>query len=161
MQPIHQTTLKKLDGAHFFFASPGPARHNSLLVDTIELFVPRYVPNAYLLHLQDQANTIAIFEREQLQQLGVANVHPSDLPDILLYQAKKQVLFCIDVLNRHGSISYGRKHFLEQLMLACPLRRIYISSCYDFHDYKQIASQIAWGTYTWLAHAPEHIIFHW
>ncbi|GHO89095.1 BsuBI/PstI family type II restriction endonuclease [Dictyobacter formicarum] len=161
MQQTHHTTLKMLNGTSFFFAPPGPARHNSLLVDTVELFAPRYTPNTYILHLQDPANTIDISERDQLQQFGLTNILSADLPDILLYQASKQVLFCIDIFTLHGFVSFQRKQSLEQAMITCPLRRIYISSCYDFYDYKQNVGQIAWGTYVWLAHAPEHTIFHW
>ncbi|GCE03778.1 BsuBI/PstI family type II restriction endonuclease [Dictyobacter aurantiacus] len=161
MQQTHNTTLKMLNGAAFFFASPGPDRHNSLLVDTIELFAPRYTPGAYILRLQDPTNTIDILERNQLQQFSLGTIPSPDLPDILLYQASKRVLFCVDVLTMHGFVSLQRKQTLEQAMISCPLRRVYISSCYDFYDYKQFADRIAWGTYVWLAHAPEHTIFRW
>ncbi|GLV57074.1 hypothetical protein KDH_39120 [Dictyobacter sp. S3.2.2.5] len=161
MQQTHHTTLKMFNGAAFFFASPGPDRHNSLLVDTIELFAPRYTPGAYILRLQDPTNTVDILEQNQLQQFGLGAIPSSDMPDILLYQANKQALFCIDVLTMHGFVSSQRKQALEQAMTNCPLRRVYISSCYDFCDYKQIVERIAWGTYVWLAHTPEHTIFLW
>ncbi|GCE25434.1 hypothetical protein KDA_09180 [Dictyobacter alpinus] len=161
MQRIHNTTLKQLDGSAFSFAPPGPERHNSLLIDTVELFSPRYAPNAYILHLQDPANTIAIHECQQLTALGIQPLSINDLPDILLYQARKQVLYCIDVCTLHGVISNRRKQILEHAMEDSPLRRIYISACYDLLDYKQSLDQIAWGSYIWLAHMPEHTIFHW
>ena len=161
MQQIHNTTLQQLDGSSFSFAPPGPDRHNSLLVDTIELFSPRYTPHAYILYLQDPANMVKIYERQQLAALGIQALTITDLPDILLYQARKQVLYCIDVFTLHGVISNQRKKAIEQTMEHCNLRRIYISACYDLLDYKQCVEQIVWGSYIWLAHKPEHTIFHW
>lgn len=155
------TALCYLDGSHFSFAAPGPCRHNSLMVDTIELFGPRYTPNARILWLHDPANGITIHEQEHLFQLGIHPTEKLALPDILLYQKKNHALFCIEILTSHGTISQERKLLLDELMKDCHMRRVHITACYDIEDYKQCVNQIAWGTYVWLAHKPEHTIFHW
>ena len=70
---------------------------NSLLVDTIELFGPRYTPNAFILHLNDRANVISIHEQELLHQLGIYVPFEYFFSDIILYQEKKQAIFFLEV----------------------------------------------------------------
>ncbi|GCF07892.1 BsuBI/PstI family type II restriction endonuclease [Dictyobacter arantiisoli] len=153
--------LKHNNGQYFNFALPGPYRHNSLLVDTIELFGPRYTPQASILHLQDNANMVSIHEAEQLQQFGMHSSIKHVLPDIILYQEKKQALFFIEVITKRGMVTPARKYELEECFSACSIRKIYITACYELQDYKHIIGQIAWGSYLWFAHTPDHIIFQW
>lgn len=155
------TALRYVSGDLFTFASPGPQRHNSLLVDTIELFSPRYTPQAYVLHINDRANAISIHEQKELYQLGISSPFESFCSDIILYQEKKQALFFIEISTSHGIVSHQRKHEIEELLATCSMRRVYVTACYNFDDYKQFIGRIAWGSYIWCAQIPDHIIFHW
>jgi hypothetical protein len=155
------TVLRYINGMPFSFASPGPQRHNSLLVDTIELFGPRYTPNAFILHLNDRANVISIHEQELLHQLGIYVPFEYFFSDIILYQEKKQAIFFIEVSTSHGIVSHQRKREIEEFLVACQLRRVYITVCHDLNDYKQSIERVAWGSYIWCAQMPNHIIFHW
>jgi hypothetical protein len=155
------STLRYVSGSPFTFASPGPQRYNSLLVDTIELFGPRYTPQASILHFKDLANVISIHEQEKLDQLGIYAPCEYFFSDIILYQEKKQAVFFIEVITSHGIVSHQRKHKLEEFLAPSPIRRVYITACYNIDDYKQALARIAWGSYIWCAQIPDHIIFHW
>jgi BsuBI/PstI restriction endonuclease domain len=155
------TALRYISGDAFTFAAPGPQRYNSLLVDTIELFGPRYTPHAFILHFNDCANMISIHEQEQLYQLGIYASFEHFSSDIILYQEKKQAIFFIEVATSRGIITHQRKHEIEEILAACPLRRVYITACYNLYDYEQFVEHVAWGSYIWCAQIPDHIIFHW
>ena len=157
----NHTTLHLTNGDEFCFAKPGAGRKNSLLVDTVELFGPRYARGALLLRLCDPANTIMIHESVWLAEVGVPPLPRALLPDIILYQEQKQILFLIGIATMSGTISMQRKQALEQQIVKTPLRRIYVSAFFDSEDYVYGANRVAWRSYAWLAHEPDHLIVHW
>jgi hypothetical protein len=157
----NHTALRLSSGKEFCFASPEAGRKNSLLVDTIELFGPRYAREAVLLHLHDPANTIIIHENIRLTEVGIPPMPWELWPDIILYQEQKQLLFFIGISAMSGIISTERKQALERQITVTTLRRIYISAFFERDDYIGATHEIAWRSYVWLAHEPDHMIVHW
>lgn len=151
--------LRRANGKSFSYAAPGPERHNSLHVDTIELFGPRYASNALILHLWDRANAIAIHEQEWLERLK-APIPFTSMPDILLYSEEKNWLILIELLTSHGPITEERWQDLANWCEQCVAERIYLSILFDKHDYKKSVLDIAWDSRVWIAHFPDHIIHH-
>lgn len=154
-------TLRRINGDDFRFANPGSGRKNSLLVDTIELFGPRHAQGALLLRLCDPANMIMIHESVQLAEAGIPPLPRALLPDIILYQEQKQFLFLIGISTMSGTMSVPRKAALEQQIAERGLRCIYVSAFFDRQDYTSGINKIAWHSYAWLAHEPDHMIIHW
>lgn len=153
--------LRRVNDTLFSFAPPGEGRHNSLVVDTVELFGPHYSPKALILHLQDKANEVMIHETAYLEKVGIMTMPNKLLPDLILYQPEKQHLFFIAMTTSGGPFTIQRKQALEKHIIISPLRRIYVSAFFGYEDYQQVVSQIAWHSYAWLAHTPDHIIVHW
>jgi hypothetical protein len=104
---------------------------------------------------------ISIHEQEQLHQLGIYAPFTYFFSDIILYQEKKRAIFFIEVSNSHGIVSHQRKREIEEFLVTCQIRRVYITVCYDTNDYKQFIGNIAWESYIWCAQMPNHIIFQW
>lgn len=152
------TGLRLVDGTPFTFAPPGPARHNSLLVDTIELFGPRYAHHACILYLYDPANNVDIFEQDYMQHLGMPIQTGAHLPDIVLYQERSKLLFLIDMLPSHEGVS--QTHRDEMVRRFAGHRTIYTAALSDYDDYERCALTIPWGTLVWIAQIPDHTIYY-
>ena len=152
--------LRLTDGTPFNFAAPGQGRQNSLLVDTIELFGPRYAPKSYILYLQDVTNNITICEQGWLAQLGITITVPEQLPDILLYHEDTHLLFFLELVTMHGPISQQRKEALAALCQGSGIQQAYISVFFSFSDFTPQATTIAWDSCVWMAQLPDHIIYY-
>jgi type II restriction enzyme len=72
--------LKLADGKQLYLT---PGKHNELQIALIEKFGPRYAAGAVVLYLGDAANKFVVFEREQLEQLGIPITTHDKLPDII------------------------------------------------------------------------------
>ncbi len=153
-------SLRLINGDLFNFASPGPERQNSLLVDTIELFGPHYAPNSFILYLQDEPNNITICEQTWLSQFNIAITTPRQFPDILLYHEEMHLLFFLELVTMHGPISQHRRDELAALCRGAVIQQAYISVFFSFTDFKPHAATIAWDSCVWMAQLPDHIIYY-
>lgn len=159
-----ETMLRRIDQTLFTYAVPGPQRQNSLIVDTIELFAPRYSTHSFILHLKDPANNITIHEKAYLAELGIMppiGKPRTHFPDIILYRKEKHLLFFIAVTPTRGVITEQWREDLEAYCTHSSTNRVYLSSFFDRDDYRQWMPYLAWRSYAWMAHQPDHIIVHW
>ncbi len=149
--------LKLADGNQFYLT---PGKHNKLQIAVIETFGPRFSPDATILYLGDAANKFVIYEKEKLEELGVPITMHDKLPDIILFDKTKNLLYLIEAVTSHGPVSHKRLFELEKLLKNCVPKRVYISAFLDFAEYGRHKSKIAWETEIWLAEIPEHMIHY-
>lgn len=149
--------LKLADGNQVYLT---PGKHNELQIAVIETFGPRFTPDAVVLYLGDAANKFVVYEKEKLEELGVPITMHDKLPDIILYDKTKNVLFLIEAVTSHGPVSHKRLFELEKLLKNCIPKRVYISAFLDFAEYGRHKSKISWETEVWIAEVPEHMIHY-
>ncbi len=152
-----KSSLKRASGEAFSYPL---GRHNSLLVDILEVLVPLRVPNSVLIYVQDRVNRLSIFERGVLEQLGVPRIIGVQLADIVLYQPQSNKLYFIYAVNRFGPLFKRRKDETEALLGCCSVERVYVSVVYNRSDYGLYAPFIAWGSQVWMAQIPDHVVCH-
>lgn len=149
--------LKLADGNQVYLT---PGKHNALQIAVIETFGPRFVPASTVLYLGDAANKFIIYEKERLEELGVPITMHDKLPDIILHDGAKNLLYLIEAVTSHGPVSHKRLFELEKLLKGCIPKRVYISAFLDFAEYGRHKSKIAWETEVWIAEIPEHMIHY-
>jgi len=149
------TSLKLANGEPFSFPQ---GRHNSLVVDTLEMLIPYRAPNSVLLYAHDRVNNLYIYEHAYLECLGVPRVSDNYLADIVLYQPERNKLYFIYAINRFGPLFEHRKRDTEALLQHCRAERVYVSVMYNRFDYGSYAMYIAWNTQVWLSQVPDHVI---
>lgn len=135
-----------------------PGKHNQLQRDVIELFWPRFVPNAKLLYLGDTADKDLYCNSDGLQAAGVPHSIHDKLPDLVFRLADRNWLILIEAVTSHGPCSPKRRHELEELLRDCPLHRVYVSAFPTMAVFKKFLGEIAWDTEVWTAEVPEHMI---
>ena len=139
-----------------FRLTPGP--HNELQAQIIEEFSPRFASDATLLYVGDAADKLLHIDEEKLAQLGVTLTEHDKLPDVVLYDEKRNWLFLIEAVTSHGPVNPKRVEELEVSLENCVATRIYVSAFPDFKLFKRHANDIAWETEVWIAEIPEHMI---
>jgi len=146
----------KLPSGKRAFLSPG--KHNQLQVVVVEQFAPRFAPGSLLVYLGDAAQKNLHMDEELLESLNIPVTEHDKLPDVVLYDKKKNRLFLIEAVTSHGPVSPKRQYELEQMLGHSPADRIYISAFPDFREFKRHLSNIAWETEVWLSEIPDHLI---
>jgi hypothetical protein len=119
---------------------------------------PRFFPDSKLIYVGDTARKLLLIEEEDIKKLTIPITKHDKLPDVVFYDESKNILFLIEAVTSHGPITPKRQIELEEILVNCKAKKIYISAFPNFHVLKKFIDNIAWETEIWLADKPEHMI---
>ena len=77
------------------------------------------------------------------------------IPDVVLYDAKRNWLFLVEAVTSHGPMSPKRIVELEEMMAGCKAGPVYVSAFPDFAEFRKHMKAIAWDTEVWLSDTPD------
>ena len=135
-----------------------PGKHNILQAKIIEEFLPRFCPKASVVYVGDTARKLLCVDEDLLKYLKIPITEHDKLPDVVLYDETRTLLFLIEAVTAHGPLSAKRQIELEKTMSECKVDRVYVSSFPDFREFKKHIDNIAWDTEVWIADNPDHMI---
>jgi hypothetical protein len=150
MIPITLTNGKKL------IFSPG--KHNRVQIAIIQEFASRFASDSEILYVGDTAKKDLYIDADLLKALNIPITEHSKLPDIVLYDKKRNWLFLIEAITSHGPVSPKRIVELEEMLKDCKVGKVYVSAFPDFKEFKKHTGDIAWDTEVWVMDFPEHMI---
>lgn len=133
-------------------------KHNEVQAAIIEKFAPRFAKQGILVYLGDTAKKNLHVDEKTLKELGIPIARHSKLPDVVIYDAKKNWLFLIEAVTSHGPVSPKRLVELEKFLKGCKAGKIYVTAFPDFAEFKKHSNNIAWETEVWLVEVPDHMI---
>ncbi|MBA3986478.1 MAG: restriction endonuclease [Bacteroidota bacterium] len=155
-QRIHRMLPVKLANGKELLFSPG--KHNEVQIAIIEEFAPRFAPGSQLLYIGDTAKKDLYTDDKTLKKLGIPIDQHSKLPDVVLFDSKRNWLFLIEAVTSHGPVSPKRIVELEEMLKNCKVGKVYVSAFPDFKEFKKHTPEIAWETEVWVVEFPEHMI---
>ncbi len=148
--------VKVSDGTELVF-SAGP--HSELIRDIIERFGGHFAKGSTLLYAGDTGAKVAgCFEQEALAELGVEIDEHGKMPDVILYQQRKQWLFLIEAVTSHGPVDEKRYNELRELFGGADAGLVFVTAFPDRGVFNRYVSTIAWETEVWIADNPTHLI---
>lgn len=154
----HNLVPIRLPDGQQFLLSPG--KHNEVQRAIVENFAPRFAPGANLLYLGDTAKKNLFVDKAGLAKLGIPITEHDKLPDVVLYDNKRNWLFLVEAVTSHGPVSPKRIVELEDMLSACSAGLVYVSAFPDFSEFRKHMKAIAWETEVWLCDAPDHMIHY-
>jgi type II restriction enzyme len=137
-----------------------PGSHNKLQKAVVEQFASRFVEDPKLLYLGDTAKKNLIIEAEVLKSLGFPITEHDKLPDIVIYDERRNWLFLVEAVASHGPMSNKRVLELELILAGCLAGLIYVSAFPNMTEFRRHTNEIAWDTEVWIADLPEHLIHY-
>ncbi len=142
-----------------------PGKHNQLHADIVHEFCPRFIGEfGRVLYIGDTASSrneggkLLVLEAAQLEALGVPPMSHDKLPDVVVYDEKREWLFLIEAVTSHGPVSPKRWIELEKALETCKVGRVYVTAFPDTAEFRRNAADIAWETEVWIADNPDHMI---
>lgn len=137
-----------------------PGRHNELQARIVEDFGAEFAPGATLLYLGDTAKKMLYLDEPGLEALGVPVTEHEKLPDVVLYDGRREWLYLIEAATSHGRVTPKRRHELEMVLSDCPAGRVYVSAFLTIAHFRRWLRDIAWETEVWIAENPSHMIHY-
>ncbi|MEZ9174798.1 BsuBI/PstI family type II restriction endonuclease [Vibrio kanaloae] len=143
-----------------------PGAHNQLHADIVHEFCPIFVgAGCKVLYIGDTASSrgkeggkLLHLDTEYLTSIGVPPMSHEKLPDVVVYDDKRQWLFLIEAVTSHGPVSPKRWKELEDMLSECKVGRVYVTAFPDRKEFRKNAADIAWETEVWIADNPDHMI---
>ncbi len=124
----------------------------------IEQFGPHFAPGSEVLYVGDTAKKHVVSDTEALSELRIGINQHDKLPDIVLYDKKRNWLFLIEAVTSHGPVNPKRHAEIESMLEGCPAARVYVTAFLDRAAFRKYAADIAWETEVWIAQNPGHMI---
>ena len=133
-------------------------KHSQLIVDIINEFGPRFAPDAKVIYVGDTGAKDGYFKREWLAALGVEVDKHGQMPDVVLYDEKRNWLLLIESVTSHGPVDGKRHGELSKLFTKSTAGLVYVTAFPDRKTMGKYLADISWETEVWVAEAPTHMI---
>ena len=146
----------KLKDGHEIKLSAG--EHSQLIKEIVEDFGSRFVPDSQLVYVGDTGYKHGYFDTELLKCLGIVLDNHGKLPDVVLFDTKRNWLILIESVTSHGPVDSKRHAELSALFKKCTAGLVYVSAFPNKKTFLKYLPDISWETEVWIADAPTHMI---
>ncbi len=137
-----------------------PGKHNEVQRAIVEEFGRRFAHGSRLLYLGDTAKKQLFVDAKTLEGLGIPLTEHDKLPDVVLYDPKRNWLFLIEAVTSHGPMSPKRVLELEEMLKDSSVGVVHVSAFPSFREFRRHMREIAWETEVWLVDNPDHLIHY-
>lgn len=141
---------------HAFKMSPGV--HNQIQKSVIEVLLPRLCAHAQILYFGDSNKKRLVYEKDELNGLGIKVSIRGTLPDIIAYSKRKNSVYVIEAVHTSNPITDLRRAEFARMYKRCRASVTYISVFKTRKSFQKFASGIGWKTKVWLVDSPGHLI---
>ena len=151
---IHQVSIEIRDKEYFL----SPGKHNILQKNIVENFASRFARGSILIYIGDTAHKLIYLDIEYCDKLNIDITNHDKLPDVILYNSKKNWLYLIEAVTSHGPVSQKRVIEVKEMFSTSLAHLIFVSAFPDFKTFQKYASEICWETEVWISDIPDHLI---
>jgi len=138
--------------------SLSPGSHNELIKQIIEEFAPRFAPGSNLVYIGDTEKKWGYIVESILNNLGVSVDSHGKMPDVILYDQERNLLFLIESVTHHGPINGNRFLELVKLFKDCSAKLIFVTAFPNRSIMSKYLAEISWESEVWISDTPSHLI---
>lgn len=135
-----------------------PGGQNPLIKQVIEEFCPRFTPGAVLLYVGDAENKFLHLDAKALSQLGVTVAAAAKMPDVVVFDSRRNWLVLIEAVTTAGPVDGKRRKELKELIAGSTAGLVFVTAFSSRDTMRSFLSHISWETEVWIAEAPDHLI---
>lgn len=135
-----------------------PGDHSLLIKGIIEDFGPRFAPGAELLYVGDTGRKWGVYEERDFKALGLDFTKTTNMPDVVLYDKKRNWLLLIESVTSNGPM-HGQRHAeLAKLFEKSTATLVYVTAFPSRQTMRKFLTELSWETEVWCADTPDHLI---
>ena len=135
-----------------------PGGQNPLIKAIIEEFCPAFAPGGVVLYIGDTENKFIHLEKAGLANLGISLSSAAKIPDVIVYDVKRNWLLLIEAVTSAGPVDGKRRKELKELFAGCKAGLVFVTAFETRRTMQTFVSQIAWESEVWIAEDPDHMI---
>lgn len=135
-----------------------PGQHNLLIKAIIEEFAPRFTPGAKLIYAGDTGDKWGYFDKITLQALGVEIESHGKMPDVVIYDHRREWLILVESVTSHGPVNPKRHAELSILFAKSKAGLVFVTAFSTRALMARFVADISWESEVWIAEAPTHMI---
>ena len=135
-----------------------PGLHNVLQKAVIEEFLPRFGMGAEILYVGDALDKDLFIDQDALDSIGFFALKHDELPDVVAYSSRNNLLFLVEAVHSTGPMSEIRVRKLAKQLESCTATPVYVTAFLDKKTFRKWVVDIAWESEVWIADSPEHMI---
>ncbi len=135
-----------------------PGEHSELIRAIIEEFAPRFAPGSKLVYAGDTGDKWGYFDAALLAELDLHVDSHGKMPDVVLYDPKRNWLLLVESVTSHGPVDAKRHSELAKLFEGSTAGLVYVTAFPTRAVMGKYLSEIAWETEVWVADSPSHLI---
>ena len=135
-----------------------PGGQNRLIRAVLEDFCPRFTPAAHVLYVGDAEEKFSIWEREEMEAVGVRPDPHGKMPDLVVRDTDREWLIVVEAVTSHGPVDAKRRRELANIFGDATLRVLYVTAFESRAALSEFINDISWETDVWLADSPTHLI---
>ena len=135
-----------------------PGGQNTLVEMICTEFVHRFVPDATIPYVGDTAKKFRHRDEQELEKLGVHLDPYGKIPDVILYDPRRNWLFLVEAVSSQGPIDTKRREELQEMCSNSKAGLVYVTAFIDRETMKRFIVEISWKTEVWVAESPDHLI---
>lgn len=135
-----------------------PGMHNLVEKAVVQQFRDNFARDSELLYLGDTAKKGLVMDTRALEQVGFPMSDHDKLPDVVLYDRRKNWLYLIEAVTSHGPMTPKRIVELKALLKSSKAGLVFVTAFPDRAEFRKHMADIAWETEVWLMDNPEHMI---
>ncbi|MBI3986622.1 MAG: restriction endonuclease [Lentisphaerae bacterium] len=135
-----------------------PGGQNPLIKAFIEDFCTRFVPGGVVLYVGDAENKFHHFETDYLKRIGVVIDSAAKMPDVVIYDPKRQWLVIGEAVTSAGVVDGKRRRELKHLFAGFRSGLVFVTAFETRAAMGRFLSQISWETEVWIAEDPDHVV---
>jgi len=133
-------------------------KHSVLIKDIIEQFAPRFAPGARLIYVGDARSKMGYFDVKALAALGVTVDPHGKIPDVILFDGKRNWLLLVEAVTSHGPVDGKRHEELRKMFGAAQAGLVFVTAFPTRQIMARYLREIAWETEAWTRETPDHLI---
>jgi type II restriction enzyme len=137
-----------------------PGDHNELQGRIIDAFLSIFAPGSEVLYVGDTTDKYLVLDEDKLTELGLdlSKTSHTKLPDVVLFDKKRNWVFFIEAVTSHGPIGDKRMHSLEKMTSKLKAGSVFVTAFLNRKDFRKFSADIAWESEVWIAENPNHMI---
>ncbi len=133
-------------------------RKEILTESLIREFVPRFAPDSELIYARSNKAEGYNIDNELLNDLDIQLYPLVKMPDVVLYDAKRDWLLLMECATHKRLMGEDRVGELARLFSKAKPDLVYFTAFQNRSEMAGHPGFPAWGTHAWFAEEPEHMI---
>jgi hypothetical protein len=135
-----------------------PGGQNILVERIIKDFCEFFTAGGKPVYVGDTDDKFAYYDKELLASLGVAIEAHGKMPDVIVYDEKRNWLLLIEAVTSHGPVNPKRMKELKTLFKDSKAGLVFVTAFLDRASMLKYLGDISWETEVWVAESPTHLI---